>query len=141
LFRTVGTRTLVAKNLFEALRTLRSETQHIMLWIDALCTNQRDTIEKTEQISKYISEIYNCAINVRIWLGGASEQSDIAMHFVKELVRFEELKDLLHRQDSLQRWAALIELMRSRWFSRRSIIQELSLAHRASLYCRSKRAH
>ncbi|KAF2812402.1 uncharacterized protein BDZ99DRAFT_558352 [Mytilinidion resinicola] len=141
LFRIVGTRTLIGKNLFDALRAIRKTDRHVKIWVDALCINQRDLSEKTEQISKYMSEIYNRALNVRIWLGGASERSDIAMDFVKELVQFEELKGIFHREESLQKWAALIELMRSRWFSRRWVIQELSLARSASVYCGTKAVH
>jgi hypothetical protein len=58
-----------------------------------------------------MSEIYNGAYQVSIWLGGRSEKSDMAMDFVKEVVRFESLNELFQKEDSGQKWDALLELM------------------------------
>jgi hypothetical protein len=134
LFRAIGTKVLIRKNLFSALRHMRSKDRAIQIWVDALCINQPNTKEKTEQIQK-MAEIYNRAANVRIWLGGASANSDAAMKFVKDIIEFDKLKGILRREESLAQWGALIELMRSRWFSRRWVIQEIALARNASVYC------
>ena len=140
MFRTVGTRFFVRRNLFEALRHLRHNKEPVKLWIDAICINQLDDDEKAEQITR-MAEIYNRAYNVNVWLGTASKKSDMAMEFIKELVQFQQLKAILHREESLEKWLALIELMCSRWFSRRWVIQELALARTASVHCGSKTVH
>jgi Heterokaryon incompatibility protein (HET) len=140
MFRTVGTSFFVRRNLFEALRHLRHEKDLVKLWIDDISINQADHEEKAEQITR-MSEIYNRAYNVNVWLGTASESSDTAMDFIKELVQFEQLKLILHREESLSKWVALIDLMCSRWFSRRWVIQELALARTASVHCGHKVVH
>jgi hypothetical protein len=56
-----------------------------------------------------MSEIYNSAYQVSIWLGGRSEKSDMAMDFVKEVVRFESLSELFQKEDSVQKWDALLD--------------------------------
>jgi hypothetical protein len=140
MFRAVGTRFFVRRNLFDALRYLRSTKQPVKLWIDAICINQLDDDEKAEQITR-MCEIYSRAFNVNVWLGVASDTSDIAMDFIKELVQFQQLKAILHREESLSQWLALIDLMCSRWFSRRWVIQELALAKTASVHCGNKVVH
>lgn len=55
-------------NLWEALRGIRSNSEAMALWIDAICINQNDTAEKTDQL-KLMSFIYKGAQQVLIWLG------------------------------------------------------------------------
>jgi len=104
--------------------------------------NQNNTLEKTSQIAR-MANIYNNASEVWVWLGGASERSPLGMTFVTELVQFENLHELLVKTDSdtLNKWDALEEVMRSGWFSRRWVIQELAVSRRASVWCGHDRVH
>ncbi|CAN8104890.1 unnamed protein product [Discula destructiva] len=67
----------VSPNLFSAIQTLRlpSTTRH--LWIDALCINQMDLSEKTQQVNM-MSKIYSQCFSCNIWLGdlGSVDRSD-----------------------------------------------------------------
>ena len=63
---------------------MRDKKDHVRLWADAVCINQPDNEEKMHQIAM-MGEIYNRATNVRIWLGGKSDQSDVAMDYVREI--------------------------------------------------------
>jgi hypothetical protein len=140
MFCTVGTHFFVRRNLFDALRHLRSNNDLVNLWVDAICINQQDDDEKTEQLTR-MADIYNRAFNVNVWLGTANQTSDKAMDFIRELVQFEQLQAMLHREESLGSWSALIDLMCSRWFSRRWVIQELALSRTASVHCETKVVH
>ncbi|KAI6080348.1 HET-domain-containing protein [Hypoxylon rubiginosum] len=70
----------VTDNLFSALRAIRSSTEPIILWVDALCINQDDAVEKKEQVH-LMRRIYAQCTNCFIHLGrvnasetGASEE-------------------------------------------------------------------
>ncbi|KAM6478082.1 HET-domain-containing protein [Trichoderma sp. SZMC 28011] len=58
----------VGKNLYDALERLRLPDEERVLWIDALCINQADNQEKTQQV-RLMGEIYSKARRVLIWLG------------------------------------------------------------------------
>jgi len=60
--------TEVTTNLGNALRYLRKGDKAIALWVDALCINQRDKVEKTHQVGM-MGEIYRMCSAVCIWLG------------------------------------------------------------------------
>ena len=125
---------LVRENLYNALRRFRNSKRDIRIWVDALCINQYNMAEKTEQI-KRMAEIYNKAHHVRIWLGESGEDTDLAIDFVKKLADFETLASIMTERDINEKWMALTGLMRSRWFSRRWVIQEQAVARKSTLYC------
>ncbi|KAL7803836.1 heterokaryon incompatibility domain-containing protein [Trichoderma afarasin] len=58
----------VGRNLYDALERLRLPDEERVLWIDALCINQADNQEKTQQV-RLMGEIYSKAQRVLIWLG------------------------------------------------------------------------
>ncbi|EHK23063.1 uncharacterized protein TRIVIDRAFT_222322 [Trichoderma virens Gv29-8] len=58
----------VGRNLYDALERLRLPDEDRILWIDALCINQADNKEKTQQV-RLMGEIYSRARRVLIWLG------------------------------------------------------------------------
>ena len=70
-----GLRIRIGQNLYKALRQLRSRHRRKLLWIDALCINQRDDLEKSLQVSN-MANIYSKAWQVIIWLGEDSPQED-----------------------------------------------------------------
>ncbi|OCK77574.1 HET-domain-containing protein [Lepidopterella palustris CBS 459.81] len=137
VLRSVGVNFFVRENLFQALRHLRHESSRVVVWNDAICINQNDEKEKERQIA-IMSDIYTGAYQVSIWLGGASEKTNMAMDYVKDIVKFHTHHDIFQREDAAQKWDALLELMRSRWFSRRWVIQEIALARTAVVLCGTK---
>lgn len=72
----------VTKNLEVALAHLTPEDKPLVLWIDALCIDQDDEVEKTEQVQQ-MQQIYLSATSVITWLGPAAEGSDAAMHWIQ----------------------------------------------------------
>ncbi len=52
------------------------------MWIDALCINQTDDVEKSEQV-KQMQFIYARTSHLVLWVGEASEDSDLGMQICK----------------------------------------------------------
>jgi hypothetical protein len=59
---------LVTSNLNDALRRLRHPDESRTLWVDAICINQQDNTERSQQVG-LMRRIYNQASKVVIWLG------------------------------------------------------------------------
>jgi hypothetical protein len=68
----------VTVNLESALRQSQLDKDLVILWIDALCINQDDSLEKTYQV-QCMGNIYRSAAKLLIWLRPADIDSDIAM--------------------------------------------------------------
>lgn len=58
----------IAGNLHDALQQFQQDGGHPLLWADALCINQADLDEKSEQV-QLMGEIYKAASEVVVWLG------------------------------------------------------------------------
>lgn len=128
---------LVRENLYNALLQFRHSRKDVRFWIDAICINQHNPVEKTKQIAQ-MAEIYNGARHVRIWLGVKGDDTDVAMDFIKKLADFETLTATLAENDIGKKWVALTNLMRSRWFSRRWVLQEQGVARKSTIYYGAK---
>jgi hypothetical protein len=63
---------LITPNCESALRHLRHARRVVTLWVDAICINQEDLIERAQQVS-LMAAIYRQAHEVIIWLGPGSE--------------------------------------------------------------------
>ncbi|KIM93230.1 hypothetical protein OIDMADRAFT_93592, partial [Oidiodendron maius Zn] len=58
----------IEPNLAIALRHLRSEVSDLVIWIDAVCINQKDPEEKSWQVG-LMRRVYLQAERVLVWLG------------------------------------------------------------------------
>lgn len=76
-----GTRFLIRKNLLDFLRVFRNEHASTIIWIDAICIDQSNFSERTQQVA-LMSGIYGKASAVAIWLGSSSEKLEIAMDMI-----------------------------------------------------------
>jgi hypothetical protein len=63
-----GHKQLIHQNLYEALQTLRRPHESRLLWIDAICIDQNNTAEKSQQV-KIMGTIFAKAQRVLIWIG------------------------------------------------------------------------
>ncbi|KAL4924040.1 HET domain-containing protein [Aspergillus undulatus] len=124
----------VYPNLKAALLQLRRPDAPRYLWVDALCINQSDELEKSGQV-KEMSRIYNKARGVCVWLGPERDESIRAINFIRNRLQHDDSDSLMTDADLAGDWAALSLLLRRPWFSRRWIIQEIALARSATLYC------
>ena len=73
-----GTNFDATVNLEEGLRALRKPDQSRILWVDAVCINQKDVQEQSQQVQMMWS-IYKAAESVVVWLGPEEQDSAEAM--------------------------------------------------------------
>ena len=81
-----GQTKLITQNLFEGLLRLRADASPSprRLWVDAVCINQSDVEERSQQVAQ-MGAVYKCARRTVIWLGeGESAQEDLNMLQIAE---------------------------------------------------------
>ncbi|KAH7399368.1 heterokaryon incompatibility protein-domain-containing protein [Pyrenochaeta sp. MPI-SDFR-AT-0127] len=138
-------------NLTEALPHLTRHSKTKRVWIDQLCINQADNMEKAVQIG-LMSDIYTKAKRVIVWLGPEDENSRLCRQWlegIEKLIptmksanqimigspeydpdwRSVMLMDTFSSPGTDAIWAAAIGKFWSRtWFRRGWIVQEFMLA-------------
>ncbi|KAK4950271.1 hypothetical protein LTR10_011252 [Elasticomyces elasticus] len=130
-----GRKISVRKNLWRFLDQL--SRLHVdwpsCFWIDSLCINQANMVEKTRQIGQ-MGRIYHQASSVVAWLGPSHSDSALAMTAIK--------KHALHpgRLETAQFWSAakgvaVVRLSQRIYWTRLWIFQELMLAQKITLLC------
>ncbi|KAH7086804.1 heterokaryon incompatibility protein-domain-containing protein [Paraphoma chrysanthemicola] len=125
----------IRKDLALALTYLRHKERIRTLWIDAICINQENAVERNQQV-QMMSRIYTRADNVCIWLGEQDDHSELAFKFIKEeITHLKDFDSISSDKDYSSKWQALMVLMQREWFSRRWVVQELSLANKAEIWC------
>jgi hypothetical protein len=144
----------VTQNLHDALSHFRDSGQELTIWIDAICINQFNEDEKSQQIP-LMAEIYRKASNVLIWLGVESDGSAEAMQYLARIgkkfldrggpVREPKIEQNdEHGAENKVLWDDVLqdktmrktEMIWTRpWFSRRWVIQEIAFAQSAIVHC------
>ncbi|KAH8723101.1 heterokaryon incompatibility protein-domain-containing protein [Phaeosphaeriaceae sp. PMI808] len=84
-----GRRVPISENLFTILRRLRLPDSSILVWADALCINQMDTIERTHQVGM-MGEIYRNSRETVIWLGEQTDHDDVGGRFLGDCISHED---------------------------------------------------
>jgi hypothetical protein len=74
----------ITESLATALASLQSEDQDLVLWADAICINQDDSIEKTSQV-QLMRDIYRTAHQVTIWLGPSNAETYYTIREMRKL--------------------------------------------------------
>lgn len=115
----------VRENLYGALRRLRHLSKQRILWVDAICINQEDDLEKGHQVDM-MSRIYTFATTVIAWLGDVHPRqnaccTDILNHLRKESDQLPMPRGTSTKEDYLQVGSQIFD---SPWFSRVWIVQE-----------------
>jgi hypothetical protein len=78
----------VTPNLGAALNRLRDGDTDRLVWIDALCVNQDDLVERSEQV-KLMKDIYSQAWRVVVWLGEDDEDNaEAAIRVIKKAAEY-----------------------------------------------------
>lgn len=136
----------IGTNLHNILLRLRSAcpATTVPIWIDALCINQDDAVEKSAQVER-MDEIYKRASLVFAWLGEADDYSAAGFAVVEKLAKLDEQGDAnceavrameltAYGLDDWY-WVSLIAVLRRAWFSRVWVIQEIYFAQRLVVIC------
>ena len=132
----------VTPNVDSLLRDLRKESVARHLWIDAICLNQANDIEKAEQIP-LMGEIYEQAKKVRIWLGKGDDETARMFAFLRNAAIVEDdrsdlaqyLHSILQKLFDSASLGPIERFLQQPWFSRRWILQEAGLAQQATVHC------
>lgn len=111
------------------LRHLRVPYKPRTFWIDAVCLNQQDETEKTQQIP-LMGRIYSDAKRVDIWLGDDEAEKAARAFTIIRRIECEEERMLDEEEE-----ACLADFFNRPWFSRRWIIQEAVFSHDAVFHC------
>lgn len=115
---------LQTKNCWDALRYLRPYRGIRLLWVDAVCINQNDQVEKVNQISK-MGEIYNRCMRTIVWLSENVAEPDHAAADRNMYPARRSIKDLV--TGNACGTTTIEQLLKLRYFQRIWIIQELIL--------------
>ncbi|KAF2466544.1 HET-domain-containing protein [Lindgomyces ingoldianus] len=127
----------ISTNLESALRHLRLPDRYRILWIDAICIDQSNSMEKNRQVPM-MSDIYGKAQRVCVWLGDSDDSSVKAINFVKDhVLDLHDFDNICQDDKYAEGWIALVQFMERPWFSRRWVIQEIALANQttATIIC------
>ena len=130
---------MVTKNVDDCLRVLRSKPythKGWRYWIDAICINQENIIERASQVNK-MRELYTRAWTPLIWLGEQVEGSNEALDLMQTLASEFSTPDAVNRLTKVLhqnpdhfgkgRWRALNEIVCRRYWRRLWILQEAAL--------------
>ncbi|KAI4626363.1 uncharacterized protein J4E87_004865 [Alternaria ethzedia] len=124
----------VGYNLWSYLDEMRSQEQYQLYWIDAVCINQRNVLERNHQVQN-MRQIYSNAASVSIWLGrlDQSPHCGVGMEFLAtgekaELCTYDQGKGILG-------------LCSRNYWTRVWIIQEIMLAKECTIYYCNLRAN
>jgi len=132
----------VHDNLNHALLQLRDPDNPVVLWVDAICIDQRDLPDSKKEKGKQVqmmAGIYKSAHSACIWLGLANTQTDLAMDLVRSIGKCDiDPEALVTDASYAPSWEALTYLMRLEWFRRRWTVHEVAFAQRATMHCGAK---
>jgi hypothetical protein len=145
----------VPRSVNVALRSVRSMismtnmgSNACFVWIDFLCINQQDTLDKSQQVMR-MQNIFGQAYLNLIHLGESEDDSDLAMDLTLKVGVYSN-KGFDYKQHLVDRWAevkrgekarildqaafaAVSKLFTRRYWGRMWIIQELAMADDVSL--------
>ncbi|KAK1966578.1 hypothetical protein LY78DRAFT_42103 [Colletotrichum sublineola] len=144
-----GAEIRVTTNLFDALRRWRHVDEDVVLWADAACIDQKNTLEKTHQVG-LMADIYSRAASVLVWLGdndagleGIETLVDAALRELPEVVD-DPARNMANAvalagnimEDAAKQldWAPLRSLLGHIWFERKWVFQEAILNEQTWLH-------
>lgn len=155
----------VTANVHSALRHLRDQNYSRKLWIDALCIDQSDIDERSQQV-RLMGDVFSEADRVVVWLGNETADTHTALSSIQDLYKdiysygleSSILKYIPWSKNNTDRvlkrsilnsdfeeatkpnlhdldWDAIGNLVRRDWFHRLWVVQEASHAKRAIVVC------
>lgn len=136
-----------------ALRHLQCLDSNRVLWVDALCINQPNDKERSEQVS-FMRAIYSRARCVEIWLGDSFDNIELAFQFFEDFARCGPGKEMSRSyvfpgilddgfdqdalDDALESFNTILAIdqaMQAAWWYRTWTVQEFVLAKRSRFHC------
>jgi hypothetical protein len=103
----------ITVNLHAALSRLRDHSFERIIWVDAICIDQKHLEEQGQQV-QLMAKIYSNAYCVIVWLGEKTEDTDRAL----EDIRLTANKELKERSKKEINQGAILNLLQRPWFQR-----------------------
>ncbi|KAF4626151.1 hypothetical protein G7Y89_g12010 [Cudoniella acicularis] len=135
----------ITRNLRAALRRLRHKDRSRLLWVDAVCINQRNIQERNDQV-RLMGSVYEKASKVVVWLGVAADDTKETVEFIRRMagdnkihwtpqkghmVAGGEAPGAIHGLQDL----ALFVFFRRSWWTRMWTLQEIAKAKEVVFTC------
>ncbi|RSL77810.1 hypothetical protein CEP51_008751 [Fusarium floridanum] len=124
----------VTQNCLEAIKSLRYKDRERVTWIDAVCIDQPSIAERGHQVA-IMPSIYRQARKVIVYLGECTEDSGLAMEYLKS---HQFINDDATSFSPSQSQLALGRLISRPWFSRLWVLQEIFMSASADVICGHK---
>ncbi|KAJ9161929.1 HET-domain-containing protein [Coniochaeta hoffmannii] len=121
-----GLFTNITVNLHAALVQVRSPHTARVLWADALCINQKDKQERSQQVT-IMGSIYSRARLVLVCMGCSSD-GGAAARIASFLAEYGRVMKGTAPPTHDPRWQAFGPLLQKPWFTRAWVLQEVGLA-------------
>jgi hypothetical protein len=124
-------------NVDVMLRHLRKAYDSRNLWIDALCIDQTDDLEKAEQVAS-MGAIYKWADKTHVWLGAATDHDQIpaVFAFLKQwAISGRAPKNSAAEFTTKSIEASVAAFFTRPWFTRRWVLQEVQLPRAVTVHC------
>ncbi|KAG8528317.1 uncharacterized protein KY384_007234 [Bacidia gigantensis] len=146
----------VSRTLFNLLTQLQDEETHRYLWIDAICINQSNVVERSQQVNM-MGEIYGKANQVIVWLGPEDGRTQAVFAAFELLVSMRtpenpqgmenvmafgsidlEEFDRVEPAGGPSLTRDMLALFDRPWFSRAWVLQEVGLGSNVAVLCGSQ---
>ncbi|CAH0017090.1 unnamed protein product [Clonostachys rhizophaga] len=128
---------LITPSLHGALKRLRQQDKSIMVWADALCIDQKNKAEQSQQISMMTS-IYGGAESVAVWLGDSGDNSDLAIDLIQGVFNSDNdgaVSRIISAEGFTAHFTALVKLFEREFWDRLWVVQEILNAQMVTVYC------
>lgn len=131
-----GVEVRITKSLEAALLHIRSSTFVKALWIDQICINQHDEVEKSVQVQNML-RVYAEAERVYVWLGPSGENNSIGMMLLQQLCydRQREGDPFWKELPPDMVRAGIEDIMSCAWFQRAWVVQEAAVGKKVVMHC------
>ena len=131
----------ITSNCESALKRLRRPDTYRTLWIDAVCIDQTNLQERSDQV-RLMWAVYRKASKTMVDLGDESSDSGIAMDFIatdyKTLISTHESRPAIGLDSGgpiSSQQKAIENLLRRPWFERVWVLQEVHFASEVEVMC------
>jgi len=140
----------VGRNLYVALQYLRVQDRPLRMWVDAICINQCDTLEREQQV-QLMRDIYASSEKTIIFLGEEYEGScsnawslleyrDPDQRKVEGVSLKDHYRQLARRVNFQNAYSDILDNIVAReWFRRIWVLQELVVSKHVEIRCGSRR--
>ncbi|KAH7393462.1 heterokaryon incompatibility protein-domain-containing protein [Cadophora sp. MPI-SDFR-AT-0126] len=125
--------TTIQLNLWCFLSRLRSHGYLGYLWCDAVCIDQNSVYERNHQV-QLMSQIYQKAGRVLVWLGEADQASTSTFEALRLLGRLDDFSSVQFK-DRGAIWKGLLAISQRKYWTRVWIIQEITVARDIEVFC------